>query len=299
MLERLPAPPLPPWLSALVPFERYLVEVGGARMHVMESGRGLPVVLLHGNPTWGFLYRKVARELRREPMRVIMPDLVGLGFSDKPPLAMHTLENHVRWMGRLFDALELDRCVVGVQDWGGAIGVGALAAGPPRRVGLVVMNTALTPPRPGFRPSAFHRFARMPWVSDAVFRGLGFPQSIMGQLTPLTSLSRDERRAYRYPLRRLADRGAPLALARMVPDGFEHPSIAALERCRDYVDAFAGPVTIVWGDRDPVLGKVRGWMQKLFPRAPVIRTDAGHFLQEEVPASIAGAVRAVAAELPT
>jgi cis-3-alkyl-4-acyloxetan-2-one decarboxylase len=298
MLERLPAPPMPPWLAEMVPFERYLVDVGGARMHVMETGSGLPVVLLHGNPTWGFLYRRVARELRREPMRLIMPDLVGLGFSDKPPAEAHSLDRHIGWMARLFDALGLERAVVALQDWGGPIGAGALAAGPARRLGLVVMNTVLTPPRPGFRPSAFHRFARMPYVSEAAFRGLGFPQSLMGRFVPLAKLSRDERRAYRYPLRRFADNAAPLALARMVPDSPEHASIPALERCRDFVERFDGPAVIVWGDRDPVLGGVRSWMQKLFPRAPLIRTRAGHFLQEEVPASIAGAIRAVAAELP-
>ncbi len=299
-MERLAAPPLPDWLMPLVPFERYRVEVGdGHRMHVMEIGRGLPVVLLHGNPTWGFLYRKVAQELTGKPLRLIMPDLIGLGFSDKPRHeSAHQLEAHIRWMKRLLQHLELERCVLAVQDWGGAIGVGALTELENVKAGLVVMNTVLTPPKQGFRPTAFHRFARMPIVSDAAFRLLGFPQTTMnmaqGDKRSIRGLAA---RAYRYPLRRLRDNLAPLAMARMVPDDDHHPSIAPLQRCQRWVESFEGPAAIVWGDRDPVLGRVRSWMERLFPQAPVTRTTAGHFLQEEVPREIAEAVRSVAAKL--
>ncbi len=290
------APPaLPDWLARLVPARRYLVDVG-ERMHVMEAGEGPPVVMLHGNPTWGFLYRKVVREL--DGFRVILPDLVGLGLSDKPAAAAHTLANHQLWMTRLFAELEIDRAVVVLQDWGGPIGLGALASRRDVRAGLVVLNTAIGPPRRDFRPSAFHRFARMPVVSDAVFRWLGFPQNAVAFAQGRwRSVDAEARRAYRYPLRRIADRVAPLAMARMVPDSFEHPSIAALERCQDYVDRFDGPAAIVWGDRDPVLGRVRSHVERCMPRATVTRTAAGHFLQEEVPVEIAAAVRGVARPL--
>jgi haloalkane dehalogenase len=298
MIERLPAPQLPSWLEAMVPFDRYRVDVGGRRMHVMETGKGRPVVMLHGNPTWGFLYRLVARELAGEDLRLIMPDLIGLGFSDKPSdAAEHQLDNHQRWMAALFDALEIEDCVLAIQDWGGAIGVGALAMRPHIKAGLVVMNTVVTPPKPGFKATAFHRFSNMPVASDLAFRVLGFPQSVIAAAVPTRKLSRDERRAYRAPFGSVADRVAPMAMARMVPNDHAHPSIAALETCRGWVDAFEGPAAIVWGDRDPVLGRVRGWMEKLFPNAPVERTQAGHFLQEEVPGPIADAVRHVAGQM--
>jgi haloalkane dehalogenase len=298
--EHLPAPILPPWLEAMVPFERYRIDVGGRRMHVMETGTGRPVVLLHGNPSWSFLNRLVARELEGDELRVIMPDLVGLGYSDHPrDPDEHTLENHQLWMASLFDALELDTFVLGIQDWGGGIGVGALALRPELRAGLVVMNTVVTPPKPGFKPTLFHRFSKMPGVSDLAFRALSFPQSIIAKVVPTRKLTRNERRAYRAPFDGMRDRAAPLAMARMVPDSPEHPSIAALQRCREWVDAFDGPAAIVWGDADPVLGSVRSWMEKLFPDAPVTRTQAGHFLQEEVPGEIASAVRDVAARLET
>jgi len=287
---------MPDWLVRMVPFRRYRVRVGDYHMHVMEAGEGLPVLLLHGNPSWGFLYRHVAAELKGQPFRLIMPDLIGLGWSDKPKHAeMHQLVDHQRWMRRLIEELNIERCVMAVQDWGGAIGIGALA-GLDLMAGLVVMNTVVGPPKPNFRSTAFHRFARAPLLSELTFRVLGFPQSILAA-TFGDSLLGDAARAYRYPLRRLRDNVAPLALARMVPDTFDHPSIAALQRCQSWVDAFSGPAAIVWGDKDPVLGGVRSWIEKQFPQAPVTRTNAGHFLQEQVPREIADALRGVAEQV--
>lgn len=291
---REPAPALPAWLERQLPFSRYRVDVGGLAMHVMERGEGLPVVMVHGNPTWGYLYRRVAAALPPEGLRLVVPDLIGLGLSDKPPASAHRLDRHQEWMARLIERLAIDRCVMVVQDWGGAIGVGALALLPSVRAGLVVLNTALSPPREGFRPTAFHRFARAPVVSDLAFRGLGFPQRFLWSM-PGIGLSAT--RAYEFPLRRMRDNAAPLALARMVPDGFDHPSIAPLALVQRYVENFTGPAEIVWGDRDPILGRARTWVEKLLPHAPVTRTHAGHFLQEEVPSEIAAAVARVARRL--
>ncbi len=295
--KRLPAPPLPDWLARMVPFERYRIDVGPHAMHVMEQGAGMPVVMLHGNPTWSFLYRKVFTRLAGAGVRAIAPDIVGLGLSDKPrAMEAHTLEHHARWFGTLLDELGLERFVFVCQDWGGPIGLRALADRADRVAGLVVLNTAIGPPRPDFRPTAFHRFARMPIVSDLVFRGLSFPQSTMWMAQgDRFSIRGDAARAYRYPLRGLANNVAPLALARMVPDSLAHPSVPALQRCLEFVEGFRGPAAIVWGDRDPVLGRVRSFVERKLPRAHVTRTRAGHFLQEEVPDEIASAIRDVVA----
>jgi cis-3-alkyl-4-acyloxetan-2-one decarboxylase len=295
-------PPLPAWLARELPFRRTLVDVGdGLRMHVMEQGAGRPVLLLHGNPTWGFLWRKVARALAGEPLRLVMPDLIGLGLSDKPrDPSLHTLENHGRWLGRALDTLGLDDLVFVAQDWGGPIGLRALAEHPrARRVAAMVLaNTVIGPPRPGFKATSFHRFARMPVVSDVAFRVAGFPQNALGWAQgDRRSISGDVARAYRWPLRHLRDRTAPLALARMVPDSPAHPSIPSLQRCQAFVDAFRGPIAIVWGERDPVLGRVIGFLERHLPQATVTRTRAGHFLQEEVPDEIAAAVRDVTRRL--
>jgi haloalkane dehalogenase len=291
------APSLPPWLERQLPFSRRMISVGEWRMHVMEAGQGRPVVLLHGNPSWGYLWRKVALALASQPLRIVMPDLVGLGLSDKPRDArVHTIENHARWLNAALDALSVEDCVFVGQDWGGPIGLHALAERP-RAQALVLANTVIGPPRPGFRATAFHRFARLPVVSDVVFR-LGFPQNVMAFTQgDRRSIAGEVARAYRWPLRHIVDRVAPLAMARMVPDSQAHPSIAALGRCQQFVDGFAGPIAIVWGERDPVLGSVVNYLERKLPQAKVTRTRAGHFLQEEVPDEIAAAVRDVAARI--
>jgi cis-3-alkyl-4-acyloxetan-2-one decarboxylase len=296
-MDRLPAPALPAWISRQLPagIERYLVDLGGPRMHVMEVGRGRPVLLLHGNPTWGFLYRKVASALAGEPLRLIMPDLLGLGLSDKPDKSAHSIEAHGALVARLIAGLGLDDFLFVGQDWGGPIGLRALCERPAALGGIVLLNTVVGPPRPGFRPSTFHRFARLPLLSDLVFR-LGFPQNVLSRVQGDPSSIRGEvARAYRWPLRHLRDRIAPLAMARMVPDSPHHPSIAALTRCQEMLTSFRGPTALVWGERDPILGNVGRWVEKLLPEAAVTRTQAGHFLQEEVPDAIAAAIRQVAA----
>jgi cis-3-alkyl-4-acyloxetan-2-one decarboxylase len=298
-VNRLPAPELPSWLARMVPFRRSRVQVGDYAMHVMEAGSGQPVLLLHGNPTWGFLWRKVAQRLAGEPLRLIMPDLLGLGFSDKPRSAeVHTLENHARQIAGVLDALGVERCIFVGQDWGGPIGGLAVFAHPDRMQGAVILNTVLGPPKPGFRPTAFHRFARVPVVSDLMFRVMCCPPRGMSLVQgDMGSIDCHAARAYRYPLRDPRTNVAPLALARMVPDSLEHPSCEPLRRCEALFQAFHGPAEIVWGDRDPILGRVRGRIERLLPKAHVTRTEAGHFLQEEVPDQIAAAIHRVAAQL--
>jgi pimeloyl-ACP methyl ester carboxylesterase len=312
------APPLPRWLEAMFPrgMRRRMVDVGDdLRMHVAEWGPedARPVLMVHGNPSWGFLYRKVVADLlaaqqdeatRRgpvPPLRLVVPDLVGLGCSDKPrDASLHTLANHGRWLGTAIDALDLRDLVWVGQDWGGPVGLHALSSRLERVSGMVILNTVPGPPREGFRATAFHRFARMPIVSDLVFRGLGFPQNTMAMAQgDKTSIVGRAALGYWWPLRHLRDRVAPLALARMVPDSMHHASIAPLRTCQEAVTSFRGPIAVVWGDRDPVLGSVLGHVRRLLPQATVTRTRGGHFLQEEVPGAIADAVRDVVLRITT
>lgn len=299
-MQRLAAPELPGWLTELVPFERYRVQVGPYRMHLMEAGQGIPVLMLHGNPTWGFLWRKVAAALAGENLRLIMPDLVGLGFSDKPiDLGWHSLERHAEQVAGLIDALGLRELIFVGQDWGGPIGGAALSLRPAGTMaGAVILNTALTAPKPEFRGTAFHRFARLPLVSDLVFRLGGFPQRTLWIAQgDRSSIRRQVARAYHYPLRGFRHNAAPLALARMVPDSTEHPSVPGLRKVEAFFEQFRGPTEIVWGQKDPILGRALKRTHALLPHANVTRTEAGHFLQEEVPDQIAAAIRRVAARL--
>ncbi len=288
----MPAPELPEWLDQMLPFKRYLVDTGAWRMHVMENGSGIPIIMVHGNPTWGFLWRKVARALGQQ-YRSIMPDLVGLGMSDKPQIkGFHTIENHADALSRLLDLLELEKFVLVVQDWGGPIGALAASQHADKLVGLVVLNTILGPPKPGFRPTAFHRFSAMPVISDLAYRLFDFPQAFLGGAQgDKRSISGNVERAYTWPIRTLRTNKAPLALSRMVPDSLTHRSVPALTDVQDFIGSYSGPAAIVWGDKDPVLGRAFGRIERALPQARVWRTNAGHFLQEEVSDVIAEAIR--------
>jgi cis-3-alkyl-4-acyloxetan-2-one decarboxylase len=294
-MKRLDAPSLPGWLAPeLADFTRYAVEIDGHRLHVMEQGEGRPVVLMHGNPTWGYLWRKVAKELLGEPVRLIVPDILGLGLSDKPRDAgVHQLATHTDLMSKLFEGLDLQGAIAVGQDWGGPIVFGGFARVPDRLAGIVVLNTVLGPPKAGFKSTAFHRFANSP-LAPIGFRLLGFPQGWLHTAQgDRSSIRGAVRKAYVWPLRGLSNNVAPLALARMVPDSLEHPSIGELKAVQAFVTGFEGPKAIVWGDRDPVLGKLRRRTERWLPDAEVTVTQAGHFLQEEVPAEIAAAIRSV------
>lgn len=298
-MKQLRAPELPGFIESMLPagIRRYRVPVGEQEMHVMEVGRGRPILMVHGNPTWGFLYRNVANALVGEPLRLIMPDLIGLGLSSKPrALHVHQLEAHGRWLGQLIDALDLTDTIFVGQDWGGPVGLHALSTRVERVAGMVLLNTVVGPPKEGFRPTAFHRLSQLPLISDLAFRVAGLPQRLLATVQgDRRSITRQARLAYEYPLRDLDDRAAPLALARMVPDTQTHPSIPALRQCQRYAESFHGPAALVWGERDPILGRTCSRVARSLPQAEVVRTQAGHFLQEEVPDIIADAIRSVVA----
>lgn len=265
-----------------------------------ESTDGRCILLVHGNPTWGFLWRRVIAALRARPggdrYKLVVPDLVGLGWSSKPGVAAHTLAHHAAWLGDAIDALAPGPLVLVAQDWGGPIGLAAMTERRARLRGLVLGNTAVGPPGERFRPTLFHRLSQMPVASDVLFRGLGFPLPVLARVQgDRRSIRGDVARAYRWPLRHLRDRAAPLALARMVPDSHAHPSVPGLAACEQLYREAQVPVALVWGERDPILGRVVNHAARLRPDAKVTRTQAGHFLQEEVPDELADAIVDVAA----
>ncbi|MGM0557246.1 MAG: alpha/beta fold hydrolase [Myxococcota bacterium] len=297
MLERLVNPPsLPDWIERDYPFERRAAVVSGRRIHFVDHGDGPTVLLVHGNPTWSYLWRKVMKRLLAAGFRVVAPDLMGLGLSEKPlSLGAHTLERHIGMISSLVDGLGLEDLVVVGQDWGGPISAGVAMWHAPRVRGLVFGNTAVVKPREQIGTTPFHTFSRMPVISDLVFRGLAFPVPAMSstQGDP-TSIGPKQTAAYFWPLRAPWSRAAPLALARMVPNSRSHPSIPLLDAIGEWVEAFEGPVELVWGTKDPILGRLLRRHKRRLPDARVTETPAGHFLQEEVPNELTDAIIRVA-----
>ncbi|MEN8158467.1 MAG: alpha/beta fold hydrolase [Myxococcota bacterium] len=286
--------PLPAYAAKSVTdeYRSYFVEVEpGIKVHVLEVGSGYPVFLQHGNPTSGFLYRKVAEELPTDRVRVIMPTLVGLGFSSKVPASEHTLDNHIRWINGVLEQLKLTELVYAGQDWGGPIGMGALARSPDLLKGAVLLNTGFNAPTEKADLSRAHAIVKMPVVGELLLEVF---LSIFERLPQMQgdpdSLPADVVELYARPVEESGNAKAPLAMMRMVTDGPDHPSTPAMRVIEAYVQGLDVPAEIVWGMNDPILAKGLPFMKRNFPDAPVTETEGGHFLQEEVPVEIAAAL---------
>ncbi len=293
-----PAPPLPGWLRRELPYDRFVVRIQGERLTFVDHGPrdARPVLLMHGNPTWSFLWRKVIRTLDDGRSRLVAPDLVGFGTSSKPRMAAdHQLSMHVQKIECLVEELGLSRFIAVGQDWGGPIAMGAARKLSDRVDGVVLANTSVLEPARPFRSTPFHRFARMPVLSDLAFRAALFPVPVMDRAQgDRASLGWKEKAAYAWPLKSPLDRAGPLGLARMVPNRESHPSTAVLDAIGGWVRAYRGPAALVWGQRDPILGRALSRHREALPQASVRTCDAGHFLQEEVPELFAEAIREVA-----
>ena len=286
--------PLPDYAAAQVNsnYKSYFIEVEpGIKVHILEVGDGFPIFLMHGNPTSGFLYRKVVDGLPLDKVRVIMPTSPGLGFSSKIPASEHKLENHIRWINTALSELKVKELVYAGQDWGGPIGMGALSLSPGLLKGAVLLNTGFNAPTMNIDLSPAHATVKTPIIGElilevifSIFERLGGVQGDPESWTPEVA------ELYGKPLFDNGNAKAPLAMMRMVTDGPNHPSTPAMIQIEEYVKTLDIPSEIVWGMKDPILGKALTRMQQNFPDAPVIQTDAGHFLQEEVPIEIANAL---------
>ncbi|MCS5638638.1 MAG: alpha/beta fold hydrolase [Myxococcota bacterium] len=294
--------PLPDYAAKYVTddYKSYFVEVEpGIKVHVLEVGSGFPVFLQHGNPTSGFLYRKVAAELPTDRVRVIMPTLVGLGFSSKVPASEHTLDNHIRWIGGVLEQLQLTEVVYAGQDWGGPVGMGALARSPGLLKGAVLLNTGFNAPREKMDLSRAHATVKTPVVGELMLEVF---LSIFERLDQMQgdpdSIPADVKDLYGRPVVESGNAKAPPAMMRMVTDGPDHPSVPPMRVIEGYVQGLEIPAEIVWGMNDPILAKGLPLMKHNFPDAPITETEGGHFLQEEVPAQIAAALLRVMDQIP-
>jgi pimeloyl-ACP methyl ester carboxylesterase len=295
--------PLPDYAAAALPdgYKSYLVEVEpGIKIHVLEAGSGTPVYLQHGNPTNGLLYRKVWKELPTDGMRLIMPTMVGLGFSTKIPASAHTLENHIRWMNAALRQIDPGGLVYVGQDWGGAVGLGALMRSPELLRGMVLLNTGFSAPKERFELSRPHAIAATPIMGEILLENVVsvFDRIHEAQGDP-ASIPRHVAALYARPVRESGNIKGPLALMRMVPTGPDHPTSKPMSEVEAYARSLDVPTEIVWGLRDPILARLLPAMTAMYPAARVTETQAGHFLQEEVPVEIAEAIERVVAAVET
>ncbi|RMH16028.1 MAG: alpha/beta fold hydrolase [Acidobacteria bacterium] len=279
--------------AELYPFRSRWQVVGGLPVHYVDEGEGPPVLFLHGNPTWSFLYRDVIRELRGS-CRSIALDYPGMGMSGKPRLHGRpdygfTPEEHSRVVEGFVEALDLHDLTLMVQDWGGPIGL-AVAARQRRRVArLVIANTWGWPAEELDMKIFSFLLGRFPGPLLIRYRNF-FVETVLPlgvekkeRLTPAVMA------AYRAPYAAPVDRRPTAVFPRAIvaSRAFLADVEAGLESLRQL------PAAIIWAKKDKAFRKreLERW-RALFPAAPLtLIPDAGHYLQEDAPQAIAAAVR--------
>jgi haloalkane dehalogenase len=255
------------------PYEPRWLLTDGIRIHYVDEGPrdGEPVVMLHGNPTWSYLYRRYLRGLAEAGYRAIAYDQLGFGRSDKPgSVGAYSLERHGRHFSALMDELGLDGVTLVVQDWGGPIGLRWAAAHPERVRRLVVLNTFSESAPSGRGPFRWPLTRQLLvkvmhfYVRSFLFRGgLRHPERLGG----------DERAAYLAPHPSWSSRSGILAYTRLVA---EPPQFEALR---------GRPLLFAWGLRDRALHDVafRRWQERLPGGEALELEDSASFVPEDAP----------------
>ena len=261
------------------------LDVDGRRLHYVDVGEGAPVLLLHGEPTSSYLWRKIVPQL---PGRRIAPDLIGFGESDKPEdVGWYTYDRHVASIARLVETLDLRDTTLVVHDWGGPIGLCVAVERPERFARLVILNTGIGGGAP---PSeTWLRFREM--VRE---RGGDLDIGRLVEAGTAGGLDDETRAAYDAPFPTPASKAGARAFPELVPTEPEHPNTAPMNRVRDALRDWRKPALVVWGADDPVLPvRIAHGFVELIPGAegPVLIDGAGHFLQEDRPDEVADAIR--------
>ena len=249
-----------------------------------------PVLLLHGEPSWSFLYRTMIPVLLDAGHRVVAPDMIGFGRSDKPVQpADHTYARHVEWMRSLVvDVLDLERITVVGQDWGGLIGLRLAAEQSPRFARIVAANTGL-PTGDHPMPEIWHQFREVIQTAPTIDVGR-FVQA--GCKRPMSD---EVRAAYDAPFPDPTFQAGPRAMPGLVPITPDDPASAANRAAWDVLAKSPTPFLVAFSDGDPITGAMGPILKQVMPGAqgidhPTI-TDAGHFLQEDAGPELAAHIR--------
>ncbi len=259
----------------------------GLRMHYLDEGPrdGTPVLMMHGEPSWCFLYRKMVDPVVAAGYRVIAPDLIGFGKSDKPTRQKDfTYAGHVAWMREWLEAMDLTGVILACQDWGSLVGLRLVAAMPERFAGVVLSNGGL--PAGQQPPPAFAK-----WRAFAKWSPV-FPIGKILQRATTSDLPDDVVAAYDAPFDSRASKAAARAFPALVPLGENEAVPDQLEAWRA-LEKFEKPFTCAFSNRDPI---TRGGFTQFQERVPgakhgLHRTlTGGHFIQEDDPDGFVSAI---------
>ncbi|OBG19300.1 haloalkane dehalogenase [Mycobacterium sp. 852002-51057_SCH5723018] len=267
------------------PFVANYVDVAASdtpplRMHFLDEGpiEGTPIVLLHGEPTWSYLYRTMIPPLADAGNRVLAPDLIGFGRSDKPSrIKDYTYQRHVEWVTSWFERLNLKEVTLFVQDWGSLIGLRIAAEQGDRIARLVVANGFLpTAERP--TPPAFHIWRAFARYSPVLPCGRIVAVGTVRRVSPKV------RAGYDAPYPNKTYQAGARAFPQLVPTSPADPAVAANRAAWKALGSWEKPFLAIFGARDPILGQADRPLIKHVPGAagqPHARINASHFIQED------------------
>ena len=282
-------------VRALYPYTGNRVSVEGGQLHYLDEGKSAdpnqPVMLaVHGNPTWSFYWRKLIASFAGE-YRVVVPDHIGCGLSDKPQAWEYRLEQHIANLCFLVEHLDLRNIVLVVHDWGGAIGMGMAGRMPERISRLVVTNTA------AFRSQEIPlsiASCRIPLFGSIAVRGLNAFAGVATWRASAKGLSVEVKAGLTFPYNSWANRIATLRFVEDIPLKEQHPSYAALVSVEEGLEQLTEhPMLICWGEQDFCFTpNFRKEWQRRFPNAAVHAwEDVGHYVIEDVPERLVDTMR--------
>jgi haloalkane dehalogenase len=284
-----PDNPLPDALRAQWPYMPRYADVNGWRMHYIDEGEGDPVVLLHGNPTWGFLYRNVIEPLVNSRRRVIVPDMIGFGLSEKPTREQaHSLDGHIANLTALMRQLDLTRVTLVCHDWGGPTGLSFAMSNPDRVRALTIMSTWAWP----LPPAEFHtrifpwRMMHAPLVGPYL---LGKHRALAGRGVYLSVVEREKfaqnaQAAYEAVLPDPASRLLTWVWPRWIPLDENARALERFQWLERELSRSRLPTLIIWGREDEVFdaGTFSRRFKQMLPHAEGPHLVTGrHFLQED------------------
>ena len=276
--------------EGLYPFTPHYYSRQGLDIHYVDEGSGEPIVMVHGDPTWGFLYRNFIPALSQHH-RCIVPDQMGMGKSAVPQeRSLYRLEQHCANLEALLLHLDLHDITLILHDWGGPVGLGFATRHPKRIKRLVLMNTWAFAPWPGGPFPRLLEIIRSERGEAFVLRKNGYLEpALIGTTYHSENLTNTILEAYRAPFPTPESRLAMLCWSRDIPVQETDVSYTEMKRIEDGLPQFSEtPVLLVWGMQDPVIPPsiLHRW-QQLYPHATTHEIeDASHFLQEDAPERI-------------
>jgi pimeloyl-ACP methyl ester carboxylesterase len=276
------------------PFPPRYLDLGHLQMHYVDVGSGDPVVMVHGDPTWGYLYRAFIPRLSRRA-RCIVPDHMGMGKSGGPATPYpYRLEHHIANLEALLLALDVRDVTLVLHDWGGPVGLGFAVRHAGRIRRLILMNTWASAQWPGAPLPRLLEIIRSPRGEAFVLAKNGYVRpALLGTTAHPEHLTDTVMDAYLAPFPTPESRRALLCWSRDIPFAPGDPSYDEMRRIEAGLSRFTAiPVLLLWGMQDPVLppAVMRLW-QKVYPHAITCEIEeASHFLQEDAPERVLDAI---------